>query len=948
MKSIITILSLLVFQFSMAQDLSTIDRNAKIKLLFTEIKKLNKGALDLNSYQTALGRSPVMPNGVILSPPAGNILTVAFRNSKAQELTALDFFVGNRFGSNYWDLNNKFNATAEEQVNLAFNLNQALLLSHPEALPFALSQAKHQLLELYYIQKSPTSNLTKSYNQRGVADADHELKFYRLYADYLARTIQFDNEYLLFVEFQKKSNLMPGKKTISLTEIRQLVSDLSAKFDTYLPPAAAADFRSLRNGIHNGINKSVMNALIEFQNLNTLLILPEDQIAFENLKNLIAAYYAVDLETMTILGPKLKSELSELGSTLSQLQPSGNSLASLLKLSELAVTAKQKFYVTRNIELTHLIIRIQDFIDAEQGKQVYTQKSDLILKTQILTNVGFGMGYISDVRLQQITTLLKSNPEAVIKPLGQILSEGVLAYENAFQPALTDWKLVSTSVNSFVDEGVRSSPLISLDATFTELKKYFPDTVGTAKDFSIENNGVGYGYLKFIPRAQTDQLVPTLTYKMIPVFEALPLDLGVVAGVITEEPQTPLSHINIKSKNRGTPNIYIKNASQDARIKDLLAKGAIVRLELKNGTMIIREASLDEAETFWKAQNQKRPTIQLRADLNEKRIRTSDQIGFNDVISVGAKAANYCEATHFLSDAFRPGFAIPFFYYREFINSNKFNDQQTLASYITSLMQNPRTKTDRQFLVDSLIALQTRMKADDMLINPELVATIKSLSDKSYPGQRMRLRSSTNSEDMQQFSGAGLYDSEAYDPSKPKKTIQKALQLVWSSVWNLRAFDERELFKINHLDVSMAILVSPAFPAEVANGVGISRNMIDPGLGAGVYLNIQQGSEAVTNPNPDITPDQILVLLKPDSKNKTKYTLKYIKYSSLTKDQPVLPYLEVEKIVDYLLELHAHFNKLYHPLNDNPLFALDVEFKVDTQEGTRKVHYKQARPFVGQ
>lgn len=212
----------------------------------------------------------------------------------------------------------------------------------------------------------------------------------------------------------------------------------------------------------------------------------------------------------------------------------------------------------------------------------------------------------------------------------------------------------------------------------------------------------------------------------------------------------------------------------------------------------------------------------------------------------------------------------------------------------------------------------------------------------------MRLRSSTNSEDMQQFSGAGLYDSEAYDPSKPKKTIQKALQLVWSSVWNLRAFDERELFKINHLDVSMAILVSPAFPAEVANGVGISRNMIDPSLGPGVYLNIQQGSEAVTNPNPDITPDQILVLLKSDSKNKTKYTLKYIKYSSLTKDQPVLPYLEVEKIVDYLLELHAHFNKLYHPLNDNPLFALDVEFKVDTQEGTRKVHYKQARPFVGQ
>ena len=927
---------------------STPERDASIKSLFGEIKKMSKGALDLNVYQTPTGRVIVMQNGVIVKPPQDTLLTVAFRNAKAQSLAALDFYVGNRYGSNYWELNNRFNATPEEQAVQAFNFNHANLVTHAEALPMALSMAKHQLLELFYIQKSPTSNLTKSYNQRGVADDAHELKYYRLYADFLARQIKYENEYLLLLDFQKKSNLLPGKKSVSLSEIRVMVADLSLKLDSYLPPAQAAEFRALRNSIHNGMNKAVLGKLAQFQATNGRLFMPEDTVTYESLENLITAYYAIDKETMSILVSKVKSELPELSSVLGQLRPTGNSLTALLQLSQLAVTAKEKFYVTRNIDLTHLIIRIQDFIDAEQGNRVFSEANDLLVKSEILANMSLATGYMTSARHGEVIQLLKNNPAQAVKTLSQALSEGVLAYENAYQPALADWKLISTSVASFVDEGIRSSSLIALDSTLTQLKNFFPSADNShSKDFSIENAGIGYGYLKFIPRAQTDQLVTTLTYQMIPVFESLPLDLGVVAGVITEEPQTPLSHVNIKSKNRGTPNVFIKNASQDSRLKDLLAKNALVRLELKEGAMNIREVSLAEAQAFWAAQANNKPPIQLRADLNEKRIRTSDQIGFQDVISVGAKAANYCEATHFLAEAFRPGFAVPFFYYREFINSNRFDAQQTLQEYMTALVQNPRIKTDRQFLVDSLTALQTRMQAEDMVVNPELVAQIKSLSDKMYPNQRMRLRSSTNSEDMPQFTGAGLYDSEAYDPTKPKKTIQKALKLVWSSVWNLRAFDERELFKINHLDVSMAVLVSPAYPDEVANGVGVSKNIVDPKLGPGVYLNIQKGSEAVTNPNPDITPDQILVLLKKDSAQKTKYTLKYLKYSSLTKTEPVLPYAEVEKIVDYLLELQKHFVKLYHPKNDNPQFALDVEFKVDTQEGSRKVHYKQARPFVG-
>ncbi|MBC7465265.1 MAG: hypothetical protein H7256_04680 [Bdellovibrio sp.] len=978
------------------------EREAKIKSIFNDVKKMSKGALDQNAYQTALGRSFVMQNGAIMSPPAGTMMTVAFRNAKANELADLDFFVGNRYASNYWELTNKAIGTPAEQAAKAFRFNQAELKVKSEALPLAISMAKHQMLELYYMSKSPTSTLTKSYLQRGVSDANDELKYYRLYAEYLAANIKYENDYLVFVEFQKTSSLLPGKKSISLAGIRQLVANISTKFDTYMTPEKASTFRALRNSIHNGMNKSVLISLGNFQQDNKSVITAEDLVSYESLKSQISAFYKIDKDVLTVLLPSIKNDLPDARALVTRLNQSGNSLNSLLELSNMAMTARQKFYVTKNIDLTHFVIRSQELIDAEMGNLTLTSKSDLAMKAKTLVNMSYATGLMSQARRGEIVAQLDQNPDAATKLLASALGEGITTYEAAFQPALNDWKLVSTSASQFVEDGIRSSTLIGLDSTLTQLKKLAVPTPATPtvnptspvtvdakptsstaitpaspvtpvvtvqpssnsssvagqititapasnETMSIETQGLNFGYLIFVPKLETEKIVPTLNAHMIPVFESLPLDLGTIAGTITEEAQTPLSHVNMKSKTRvgRSPNLFMANASKDSRLASLIAKKALVRFELKDGVISIREASLTEAQAYWNAISDKQVVIKLRADLTERRIRATKNLGFNDVISIGAKAANYSEGTHILPEAFRPGFAIPFYYYREFIRTNTM-EGKTIEQYIIDLVNNPRVKTDKAFLVESLAKVQVRMTDPTLTVNKELVANLKALVTAQYPEQKMRFRSSTNSEDMPQFTGAGLYDSGAYDPKKPKKTIEKALQYVWASVWNLRAFEEREAFKINHLDVSMAMLISPAYQDELANGVGVSRNIIDPKLGPGFYLNIQGGSDAVTNPDATITPDQVLILKKPDLKAGTKYTLIYKKYSSKTKTEPILPYAEVEKIADYLQVLQDHFYTIYHPKKDNPNFALDVEFKVDVSEGTRKVHYKQARPFVGQ
>ena len=73
------------------------------------------------------------------------------------------------------------------------------------------------------------------------------------------------------------------------------------------------------------------------------------------------------------------------------------------------------------------------------------------------------------------------------------------------------------------------------------------------------NPGEAWGYLRIFPRGPRRPARPT----DIPVFDELPLDLSVVAGVLTRAFQDTNSHVNLKSKERGTPNMVLRDAGPD-------------------------------------------------------------------------------------------------------------------------------------------------------------------------------------------------------------------------------------------------------------------------------------------------------------------------------------------------------------------------------------------------
>jgi len=491
----------------------------------------------------------------------------------------------------------------------------------------------------------------------------------------------------------------------------------------------------------------------------------------------------------------------------------------------------------------------------------------------------------------------------------------------------------------------------------------------------VMNPGEAVGQLVYLTADDVKSETPkykSLSPLSIPVFGELPLDLAVVAGSITLKQQNLLSHVQLKSRARHTPNLDISNLPGGTgnelfkNVKD----GDWVRMVLgKDGSIMLEKSSEAAATVF--LQSKKLEPVTLKSDVRAKKIYTHAEIGYKDFERVGSKAANYAELIMALNTAgrtvVRPGFAIPFYYYQEFIDTNP-KIKEAIEKLLTDPLMNRVARVS--YREEKLKSLRELMRAEDVVVSQELVnqliATFDPIKSNGLP-RKIKLRSSTNSEDLPNFNGAGLYSSESYKPvnkegkeKKPAKkaeSMREALKEVWASVWSLRAFEERTLFRIPHADVKMGVQANLSFANEGVDGVVVTKNMADdPKLpGDGVYIESQRGDEhSVANPQANVRPERVLVLIdRKQPLNKAAYKVHVLQKSNIADDMktilpgdnpnPVMSEDEIKDLVALSLQAEAHFRKFQNNAN----LALDLEFKVDSEDtGKRQVYIKQARPYI--
>ena len=98
-----------------------------------------------------------------------------------------------------------------------------------------------------------------------------------------------------------------------------------------------------------------------------------------------------------------------------------------------------------------------------------------------------------------------------------------------------------------------------------------------------------------------------------------------------------------------------------------------------------------------------------------------------------------------------------------------------------------------------------RQKIESAEFDPELRKTVLQKVAREYAGKGLFVRSSSNSEDLPNFSGAGLYTT--VPNVRGEQQLIDAIKKVWASLWNFEAYEARERANVDHSKIFMAVLL---------------------------------------------------------------------------------------------------------------------------------------------
>lgn len=333
------------------------------------------------------------------------------------------------------------------------------------------------------------------------------------------------------------------------------------------------------------------------------------------------------------------------------------------------------------------------------------------------------------------------------------------------------------------------------------------DQIYQAAQYVAFNQGDAVGKLRVIPpEAKFEDL--TFDPTDIVILTAPLPDITPVAGIISEQFSTPLSHVSLRARAWKIPNIGLR----EARAKHGALDGKLVRFVAKGTEYSITEATPEEvaARVAKKPANLAIPV----ADTAFTELSALSAMREADVVKFGAKAANLGEIMHARIPGFEvpAGFGVPFHYYAQHVAALDLD--KALAALPADAAAR---KAALAQLRDKIVAAPV---SDDL--RAKVTAALAAL-----PGSEggVFVRSSGNAEDLPAFNGAGLYDTVANQRGIDQ--VLDAIKRVWASTWNFAAYEDRQRAGIDQRATMSAVLVQVGIPGTAA-GVLLTEHPTDP------------------------------------------------------------------------------------------------------------------------
>ena len=495
----------------------------------------------------------------------------------------------------------------------------------------------------------------------------------------------------------------------------------------------------------------------------------------------------------------------------------------------------------------------------------------------------------------------------------------------------------------------------------------FPTRALADVEYEVYNQGTSYGSLRLYTLETLEEATETAEfgYQDIVAIDEAPSDLErVVSGIITGTRQGDLSHLNVRSASRGTPNCYLADPLE--ALADW--QDQLVAFTCGEDDWSVTSATTEQAQAWWDS---------IRPDpvevceplydetdmpgLLELATDTSDERS-TGICTYGSKGTNLATLYQRIDTAYQlDGFLVPVHYYQQFIQDNTWRvdlgegeADYSFAATLDAWHEDEAFLTDAAVRRERLEALRDAM--GDAPVDQDLVSALTTRIRDIFGGDEImvRFRSSSNAEDDLEFSGAGLYESESVcladeldddelGPSRcdqdksGEETVRDGLTEVWSSLWKMQAWEERDWYGIDPSKVAMAILVNTRSKDEQANMVAFTGN---PTSDDDRYLiNAQEGETEVVSTESGVYPEKLLITMS-DCDVEDIYRTSYS--SELDEGVAVLTDAEISELASLLCNI-----ALIYPndqeVPDDQVLLWDTEWKI-LSDG--RMIIKQIRPYL--
>jgi hypothetical protein len=433
-------------------------------------------------------------------------------------------------------------------------------------------------------------------------------------------------------------------------------------------------------------------------------------------------------------------------------------------------------------------------------------------------------------------------------------------------------------------------------------------------EIEVYNPGLIAGRLRKLPSdpERANKILTAGDPRAIWIMPTVPDELPAAAGLLTATPQTPLAHVNLLARNRGIPNVYVGGVLEDPHFDQLSRIHApVVVLAGLDGSLTIEPIS-EAAYARWLGLSaQQRPnlvaldpkTLPYVIDLEREppnRVpelrrmvggKTAGMVILHAAgvpmperplaITTRAYHEHLAELRPAIADALRDPVFVNDARVRYLLLEGRKNFDERFAgksdqSWVEAFADaHPPSASKRDALANLLARDGIKKAIRERPIDPGARAAIDTALRAHFghfaASQGLRFRSSSTVEDIEGFSGAGLYDSNTGylepdaqpDKKERDKSIDWALRRTWASYWSWEAYEERNLNKIDHLAGDMAILVHARFDDERERSNAVLTLTLDisderpgdlqttPGPRASLEVDVQVGALSVTNPPPE-------------------------------------------------------------------------------------------------